>query len=477
MSPLLAGALGAAGGFYLLGAGWPAPALFLAALAVTISRLDVTRARVLCVFAVGLVLGGALSGRPAGPPSGVNLDPSTVTAADAELIEDSRTVSGSARYRLRVWVVSGVLAGNPVQVATDAVMALTVADGATLSAGTRIRVAPISLQSNEAGMWGFASADAITVTGAPSGVSRFRATVRAAIMRSCRSVGPDAGALLTALYLGTVDELSVRITTLFRDAGASHILALSGMHLGVLMGIVLILIRPLAGQRVASVAAVGVAFVFLVVVGARPSLVRGVIMLTLAIAFRLSDRRVTLLEILAMSFLLQLVLAPASADLVSFKLSYLALAGIAVISPEVERTLRPWIPAVLRQPIAAGIGAQIATAPVVAAAFGVIAPIGVATALVLTPIVLLLMIFGIPVAAMASVGGAAAGGRLLLSPLYRVAETVAWFFAGAPRLTHAGVSIAAAVAVTCGAACIGAACLRGRAAARATAGLTVGANA
>jgi competence protein ComEC len=101
-------------------------------------------------------------------------------------------------------------------------------------------------------------------------------------------------------------------------------------------------------------------------------------------------RRVLL--ILAFSFLIQLTLDPQAARSLSFILSYLALAGIAVLSPSVDDLLRGSIPGFIRSPASASVGAFLATAGVSVAFFGVLRPIGLLAGMILAPAATVVMV-------------------------------------------------------------------------------------
>jgi competence protein ComEC len=226
--------------------------------------------------------------------------------------------------------------------------------------------------------------------------------------RAMSELGPAAW-LSRALLLGRSDGAPAYAEDVFRQSGTAHILALSGMHLGILIALSVIVLAPLLGHRRALYVSLGLIGLYLAMVGFRASLARASLMFALATASLVLGRRPEPLRILAVSFIAVAVLAPSSVDGLSFQLSFAALAGILVVGRGLDRHLQPLLPAVLRRPLAASVGAQLATMPLLFAAFGVVRPVGAIATLVMAPIAVLFI--WVSVAATAAV--LAAGGLIV----------------------------------------------------------------
>ena len=137
---------------------------------------------------------------------------------------------------------------------------------------------------------------------------------------------PAVGALAEALVLGDRRPLGARVRV-FRDAGLAHLMALSGLHLGLLAGAVIWAFGFLGRGRylLALLAALG----YLALAGASPSLVRAFLMLLAWSGFALFGKgRPDPRRVLPAAFGVQLVLFPHSAFSLGFWLSYLAVAGL-----------------------------------------------------------------------------------------------------------------------------------------------------
>lgn len=156
--------------------------------------------------------------------------------------------------------------------------------------------------------------------------------------------GRTAG-LLCALLAGDRSGLEAEEVQAFRAAGASHILALSGLHLGIIC-LTVSRVLSVIGNRPAAKAARGVLAVlfagfYTVMTGAGPSIVRAFLFILFTEAGRLMpERRRSPLRTLMMALTVQLALNPAVIVELGFQLSYLAMAGIFIIYPKMAE----WYP-------------------------------------------------------------------------------------------------------------------------------------
>jgi competence protein ComEC len=156
----------------------------------------------------------------------------------------------------------------------------------------------------------------------------------------------DTAALLKALLAGRREGLDRGTVAAFRAAGAAHILALSGLHLGILYGILQGALAWMGHSRAATAArsalSVGAAGFFLLMTGASPSLVRAFLFICLNELSRLlPGRRRHLTAIFFAALTLQLAVSPGVVSSLGFQLSYLALLGIVLVHPRLEA----WYPA------------------------------------------------------------------------------------------------------------------------------------
>ncbi|MDR1325141.1 MAG: ComEC/Rec2 family competence protein [Treponema sp.] len=256
-------------------------------------------------------------------------------------------------------------------------------------------------------------------------LERLRTSVR--IWLTERFSGFEWGGLAAALLLGVKDELATSLAVAYQDAGCSHILALSGMHLAIIAALIAFVLKRPLGIRPAALACSALILLYVYLVGNLPSLNRAAIMYLLGTLMLLATLPKQGASLLGMSFLIQLILQPEAAHTLSFILSYLALAGIFFISELIYALIRGLLPDFVAKPLAASLGAFIATAAVVAACFGVLRPIGVIAGLVLVPLTTAFMLAAILFLAVSNVAP-------LLSLLYNALVALSTLAARAPAL-------------------------------------------
>lgn len=154
-------------------------------------------------------------------------------------------------------------------------------------------------------------------------------------------VGGEAGALACALLLGNRSFLSGETTLAFRRAGISHLLALSGLHVSILIGLLEWLLRRLRAPKLLRVAAVPpVAFCYLLLTGAAVSTVRAVLMAAvLSFAFLLAEHYDAFTALSAALFCI-LAVTPYAVKDIALWLSFGAAASIVVFLPACRSLLQ-----------------------------------------------------------------------------------------------------------------------------------------
>lgn len=238
----------------------------------------------------------------------------------------------------------------------------------------------------------------------PPSLTRWASHVRQALLTHLYRVAPEgteraspALDLLAALLVGARGRLPSEEQEAFRLAGVAHILALSGLHVGILAAggwwlLGLVRIRP-AWRYLVLVPAVGF---YVLLGGARVSLVRAAIMFALLGLFWLLWERgwvlrkwLDPLQGLAFAAVLVLTLWPWSALEAGFQLSFLATAGIIVFLPTwTGSELRARLPGWARRPadlFAVTLCAQMGSMPIIGSVFGYLSPYGLLANVLLVP--------------------------------------------------------------------------------------------
>lgn len=322
----------------------------------------------------------------AGSPAALGLPAGLAEWVEGTAAEDSIPLR-SGGHRL---VLTLRAAGSGSGVRASAGGRLTVIldrPGAAVPGGARIRVRGRLVPDRGGSGWVlFARARDLEGRGFVSGRAEFRAGLREGLRSALSRAGGEGGALLEALVLGVRDDLDLGLADAFRGAGCAHILALSGQHLGILAALVSFLAAPLLGRRGALAAAMILACAFTVFVGPKPSLVRAALMFAYTGAARLTGRPQDSVNGLAAAFLVQCMIWPGVERDLSFQLSYLALAGLALLSPAFEYLILPRVPPVPAKALAASLAAQAAAGPRTLAAFGTLYPAGIPAAALAAPL-------------------------------------------------------------------------------------------
>jgi len=222
-----------------------------------------------------------------------------------------------------------------------------------------------------------------------------RAEAREWLHRAVSEAGYPASALMDALLVGSREDVPAALNEGFQRTGSLHILALSGLHVSVIYGLLSGLLGFLRGRLPKFLAATAVLLFYQFLAGFMPSLLRATAMILAGGIGLLLDRDAEPINLLAISGIGILLADPFQAFSLSFQLSYLALAGILAIGPLVKRPLEGLVPPVLLAPLALSIGAQAATLPLVVARFGVYYPSGLVASLVLVPLTTLFLWCGL----------------------------------------------------------------------------------
>lgn len=156
---------------------------------------------------------------------------------------------------------------------------------------------------------------------------------------------PQTNALIKALLTGERTGMEKDTIQAFRDSGAAHILALSGLHLGMIYGIVsrlLSIIGNSPGAKSArSAAIILLCGFYTLATGAGASITRAFLFILLGEAAGVSGRLRDTGTILLAAATIQLTLSPAAIKDIGFQLSYSAMAGIAFILPWLDGFWKP----------------------------------------------------------------------------------------------------------------------------------------
>ena len=204
-------------------------------------------------------------------------------------------------------------------------------------------------------------------------------------------INGEAGNIIEAMTIGQKAHLSKDTRTAYAHAGVSHVLALSGFHVGIIILIIQIFflkpLLPLRWQWVSNLFIIAVLWLYAFIAGASPSLIRASIMFTILLLCQSVSREAISLNSCAIAFSVMLCINPFYLYDIGFQLSFASIVGISLLS---QRFINAKTPRIL-QIIAITCICALFTAPLAAYHFGSFSTLSIISNLALTLFVYLLM--------------------------------------------------------------------------------------
>ncbi|MDD3580597.1 MAG: ComEC/Rec2 family competence protein [Desulfobacca sp.] len=217
-------------------------------------------------------------------------------------------------------------------------------------------------------------------------------------------------ALYKALLIGDQSEITPAIRQGFSRTGTAHLLAISGLHLGMIaavsLGLVFWLLRRSSwlllrvnAFKIATLGAIIPVWGYGLLAGGSPATQRAEIMILVYLLLVLLERHRDLYNALALAALVILIISPLTLFTLSFQLSFTAVLGLVYLTPKWAPSFKSWwyqgeLPGGLWRRLAFGIGealaasaaATLATLPLVAASFNLVPTYGVLVNLLAIPL-------------------------------------------------------------------------------------------
>lgn len=226
-------------------------------------------------------------------------------------------------------------------------------------------------------------------------IDYFRALCRLQFKRLMYSWG-NAGGLLLALLSGAREYTEASVSESFKNAGLSHILALSGMHLSMFSSIALFFGDRLGRKKQTYILRIITLILFVWFAGFSPSLLRAFICSVLCLLATMNgSNNPDMILIICFSFLLQSIISPDDIHNIGFMLSYGALTGILLTSRFINRYVSKLLPGYFSASLSASTGAQIFTAPISLKMFGSFSPVGIIATTVISPLITIYIYSGL----------------------------------------------------------------------------------
>ncbi len=422
---------------------------------------------VLALAVLGLAGAGVAGARAAAVHHGVLIGMAArggTVMVDATVAEEPDPV----RYGGR-WVVLSV---RRVEVAGQAwrtrerVGVILPGTAGTIAVGDRLRVAAGVERSSRTDPLGGEPATVLRrpriVSRSPSRSWLLRASeaVRAAArQRALDSLPPERAGLLVGIALGDTSLEPAELDRAFTTAGLTHLTAVSGQNLAVVLAAGLGIAVALRASR-PLLAGLGIVLIVLFALLTRwePSVLRASTMAVLALLGVATGRGPGGRRALCLAVTLLLLANPALVSSLGFRLSVAATAGVLWLGPTATQVLPGRLPHMVRSAIGISLGAQAGATPVLALAFGQVSMAGLVANLVAVPLATAPMLLGVVAAAASVLGPLAAVATLacrladpFLAALVAIAEhtstlpTASLSLSGPTRLVPTAAVIACTV--------------------------------
>ncbi|GAB1690062.1 ComEC/Rec2 family competence protein [Krasilnikovia sp. M28-CT-15] len=350
--------------------------------------------------------------RDAGPLAALVAKGATVEA-DLVVTDDPRALAGTPGRPTTFLVavdLTGVRAHDPVIVVRLDVRALVLATDpgwrgllpgqhATVSGrllaprGGDLRAAVLSVKRAPA------------LHGRPPWTQREAGTLRAGLQRACAPLPDAAGGLLPGLVVGDTSRLDPGLAEDFRTTGLTHLNAVSGANVAIVLGVVLFGLRRVrAGPAVTAVVCAVALAGFVLLARPSPSVVRAAAMGAIGLLGLAAGRPRAALPALGAGIAVLVVVDPELAGDPGFALSVLATGGLLLLAPPMRDALhrRRW-PRWAAEALAVPAAAQLACGPVVAGLSGTVSLVSVPANLLVVPAIAPATLLGVAAAVLSPV--------------------------------------------------------------------------
>ena len=360
---------------------------------------------------VGALAAGHAHARAASPLPGLAAGDEVVPVV-LELDDDPRALAGADPPRVLVPATVVEVAGRSI--GGDPVLVFGQADQWTgLLPGQAVRLR-VSVRPAEAGddvLAVLSTRTSPVPVGGPGPLQSAAGGLRTGLADSAARTLPDRPAgLLPGLVVGDTSAMDPALTAQFRRAGLSHLTAVSGANVAIMVALVLWPLRARGTDRRVQAAVAAVAIVGFVVL-ARPgaSVLRAAVMGGVALLALASGRSRAAVPALAAAVVVLLLVQPSLAGDAGFALSVAATAAIVLLSPSWSRSLRRRnVPRPVADALAVSAAAGLVTAPLVAALSGLVSVVSLPANLLAAPAVAPATVLGLLAALVSAVSPATA---------------------------------------------------------------------
>ena len=221
-----------------------------------------------------------------------------------------------------------------------------------------------------------------------AGKAGFLASLRSSAKEVLKdSLGEDTYPVAYALVFGDTSLIKSDTTDTFRKTGLAHIFAVSGLHVGFLMFLLMFVFKKLKLKYPYQFVISGVVLLFYAALcGFSPSVLRAAIMTLIYLLAKSTGRQYDGLSSLFLSGLIILTVSPMFLFDAGFQLSFVSVFSILILTPQFSKLFK-FMPAFLNKSISASLSAQIGVLPLMAYYFNYISLLSVFLNVLIIPLV------------------------------------------------------------------------------------------
>lgn len=232
-------------------------------------------------------------------------------------------------------------------------------------------------------------------------VFRIKHKMKAVIIKN---LSPFSAGILSAIMLGERQNLPAYVRDILVKAGTVHIIAISGLHLGIVAFIIVLTLKIIKIPRKPRyILTILLLIVYCILTGARPPVVRATVMATILLFGYFLEREVNIYNSLSIAALAILLVNPWQLFEISFQLSFLSVISIVWLSPKIKSLFPeklnkiPWIRFLILT-FSVSLAAWLGLLPLIAYYFKTLSPITILANMIVVPYMTLIVASGFSLA-------------------------------------------------------------------------------
>ena len=230
---------------------------------------------------------------------------------------------------------------------------------------------------------------------------RIRHKMKAAIVKN---LSPFSAGILNAIILGERQNLSAHTRDVLVYSGTVHIIAISGLHLGIVAFIILLILKIIKiPRKPRHILTILLLIVYCILTGANTPVIRATIMAATLLLGYFLEREVNIYNSLSLAALIILMVNPWQLFEVSFQLSFLSVISIVWLSPKIKSLFLeklnkiPWI-GFLISIFSVSFAAWLGLLPLIAYYFRILSPITILANMIIVPYMTIIVASGFSLA-------------------------------------------------------------------------------